>query len=183
MTDKEFEVFCDECESRAVAMLKELLDRYVSNGNKEFEIGIKVEADYKDWENYFLDITDFSDCGNRLYYGPPEFCGSDYHKRTEKDWESWKECMKTWILQNLHELVENNCEGKKVLCINRSVGLRTLSLEWLYWILVGEGRGFPKNYKFVCIDSSVETKPLSFRDLIVYDDANHMFKLKEDSND
>ena len=53
MTDKEFEAFCYECEDKAAVMLKELLEHFISNGNKDFKVGIKVEADYKDWEDYF----------------------------------------------------------------------------------------------------------------------------------
>ena len=83
-------------------------------------------------------------------------------------------------LNRLHRLVGDDCEGKKVLCMNCTIGLRTLNLEWLFWILAGVAKGFPKNYKFICFDSPVETYPLNMKNIIVYDDANRMFKLKEE---
>jgi hypothetical protein len=64
--------------------------------------------------------------------------------------------------------------------MNCTIGLRTLSLEWLFWILAGVAQGVPKNYKFIGIDSPVETYPLSMKGIIVYDDASRMFKLKEE---
>lgn len=181
MTDKELEAFYVECESKAAVMLKELLERFISNGNKDFKVGIKVEADYKDWENYFSKGSSESfDLLSEIRHEPPACCGSDNHILNQEELNSWRECMKTWQLNRLHRLAGNDCEGKKVLCMNCTIGLRTLSLEWLFWILAGVAQGVPKNYKFIGIDSPVETYPLSMKDIIVYDDASRMFKLKEE---
>lgn len=181
MTDNEYEAFCCECENKAAVMLKELLEHFISNGNKDFKVGIKVEADYKDWEKYFSKASSESfDLLSEIRHEPPECGGSDNHILNQEEWDSWRECMKTWQLDRLRRLVGDDCEGKKVLCMNCTIGLRTLNLEWLFWILAGVAKGFPKNYKFICFDSPVETYPLNMKDIIVYDDANRRFKLKEE---
>ena len=138
---------------RSVNVLKELLGKYVDNGCEDIEVGILVEADYESWKEYYLRILDWNNPIYNFLYSPPCYVGSDKHSTTIDEAQSYRGCLKSYLLGLLDKEIGVSFVGMKARVINRKFKLYDLNLFDIVALVEGRDDNLPNGYRFLYLRS------------------------------
>ena len=162
---------------RSANILKELLDKYVNNGCEDIEVGILVEANYESWKKYYLRILDWNHPLYNFLYSPPHYIGSDMHLTTLDEAQSYKECLRSYLLSLLEKEIGISSVGMKARVINRKFKLCDLDLFDIVALVEGRDDDMPNGYSFLYLCRPNNQESNKMEDIIKYDEESRKFEL------